>query len=159
LDDSFYNQNKDSTILLESIELLRHYRSFYQKKWSGGSGKSFDATMAILNILDLNPSGEDLGILVSEWSELGRSFSQLEIVRMRIGNGKYVSSINSNWNEILDFIESSSRLKHLKKEQTEMILSGFYNEVSQVQTFLSNDETQAFIKGRERLSSLIKTKF
>jgi len=160
LDDSFYNQNKDSTILLESIELLQHYRSFYQIKYSGGGGSNaFYATMAILNILDMNPSGEDLGVLVSEWSELGRSFTQLAILRMKIGNGDYVSSINSNWNEILDFIESSSRLKYLKKEQTEMILSGFYNEVSQVQTFLSNDETQAFIQGRERLSSLIKTKF
>ena len=160
LNDSTYQPFEDSNVAGESIELLQHYRKYYETKFSGGSSRTMQASFSILKFLELCYQKENIGLAANEWSELARSFCELQEVRMRVGDdGKesnYVSYIESDWDNILDFIRSSLVLKKLDNEQYEMIIGTLYSKISQVQTFRTNSETEVFNQGLDKLIILKK---
>ena len=161
LNDSTYQPFEDSNVTGESIELLQHYRKFYETRYSGTSSFTMRASWSILKVLELCYQKENIGLAASEWSELARSFCGLQEIRMRYGDDEEwgannVSYIESDWNNILDFIESSLVLKKLDNEQYEIIIGTLYSEISQVQTFRTNSETEVFNQGLDKLIILKK---
>lgn len=152
LSDTTYNFDFDQNRLNESIELLQHYRDFYDTKFNQGSVYTLKASFKILVILELCPKGNKQGLRINEWNALARAFTDLQEVRMNRLDDDLSELVSNDWNTLLSLMEL--KLNQVDKGQKELIIQLFQNKLSQVPVFRDNQVTIAFKDGLSKFDLL-----